>query len=94
MNPWLARRVLTRRILCTFGVLDFAANVLYVLSFIGSGDGGKEAGRLLGFLDLPNAASMEKYSFPCIQRRMSSVLERLCDEACMEALVEEVRVTM
>ena len=73
---------------------DFAANVLYVLSFLGSGDGGKEAARLLGFLDLPNAASMEKYSFPCIQRRMSSVLEVLCDEACMEALVEEVRVTM
>ena len=70
---------------------DFAANCLYVLGFICSGDGGKEAARLLGMLDLPNSASMEKTSFPTNHRRMSPFLEKLAEEALHEALVEEVR---
>lgn len=33
---------------------ECAANTLYLLAFKGSGDGGKEAEQLLGFLGLPN----------------------------------------
>ena len=73
---------------------DYATNVLYVLSFICSGDGGKEAARLLGALDLPNSASMEKTSFPTIHRKISPLLEGIADQACHEALLEEVRQVM
>lgn len=37
-----------------------AANVLHALGFLVSGDGGTEAERLLGFLGMPNAATMQK----------------------------------
>jgi hypothetical protein len=41
-------------------LFDYAVNVLYVLGFLSVGDGASEAQRLLGLLDLPNLASMEK----------------------------------
>ena len=43
--------------------VDYAVNIEYVLGFMAMGDGGCEAQRLLGFLDLPNATTMEKKSF-------------------------------
>ena len=39
---------------------DYAVNILFVLGFMSSGDGGKEAERILGLLGLPNYTTMEK----------------------------------
>ena len=46
---------------------DYAVNVLYVLSFLASGDGGTEAAKLLGLLGLPNDTTMESRSFSIIE---------------------------
>ncbi len=43
---------------------DFSVNCQYIAACIASGDGGSEAGRILGLLDLPNYATMEKFTFP------------------------------
>ena len=40
-------------------ITDFAVNVLCVLGFLSSGDGGTEAARLLGMLGIANDATME-----------------------------------
>jgi hypothetical protein len=39
---------------------DYAINLLYVLGFLSCGDGGTEAGRVLGLLGLPNDTTMER----------------------------------
>ncbi len=49
---------------------DAAINVLFIISFISSGDGGVEAQRLLGLLDLPNATSMEKSTFSKVEKQI------------------------
>jgi len=38
----------------------YAANILYVLSMMASGDGGTEAGRCASFLHLPTSASIRR----------------------------------
>ena len=38
---------------------DYAANILYVVAFIASGDGGTEAARILGLLGLSNSTTMQ-----------------------------------
>jgi hypothetical protein len=49
---------------------DFALNVLYVIGFLSSGDGGVEASRILGLLGLPNDTTMETRSFPKIEQAL------------------------
>jgi hypothetical protein len=44
-------------------IMDFAANVLYVLGFLTSRDGGSEVQKVLGMLGLPVIQSMEKDVF-------------------------------
>ena len=50
---------------------DYAVNILYVLSHLSVGDGGREAERHLMFLGLPNSTTMEKSSFSSIEERIS-----------------------
>jgi hypothetical protein len=50
---------------------DYAVNVLYVLGFISSGDGGCEAAQVLGMHGLPNDTTMESRSFVTIEERIS-----------------------
>ena len=69
---------------------DFATNVLYVLGFIASGDGGTEAARLLGLLGLPNSTTMQSSSFGTIEKGISPVIQEFADEIVMENLRKEV----
>lgn len=69
---------------------DYQANIAYVISFLASGDGGKEAERLLGFLGLPNCTTMEKRSWPNNERRLSPVIQELNDEILHENLTAAV----
>ena len=71
---------------------DYAANVLYVLGFVASGDGGTEAARLLGLLGLPNSTTMKSRSFGTIEKELSPVLQGLTDEIVMENLQKEVQL--
>ena len=71
---------------------DYATNVLYVLGFLASGDGGKEAERVLGFLGLSNSTTMEKRSFPIIENRLSPIIVQLTDEILLENLTKAVAI--
>jgi hypothetical protein len=73
---------------------DFAINVLYVLGFIGMGDGPTEAGRLLGLLGLPNDTTMGTRSFGIIEERIAVIIRELCDEIINENLIEEAKLSM
>ena len=72
---------------------DHAVNILFVVSFIASGDGGTEAARLLGLLGLPNSTTMQSRSFGNIEATISPVLLRLADRIIYDNLCEEVRLT-
>jgi hypothetical protein len=56
---------------------DYAVNMLYVLGFLACGNGGTEAGRLLGVLGLPNDTTMEKRSFGIIEDTMAPFIKEL-----------------
>jgi len=71
---------------------DYAINVLYVLSFMSSGDGGTEAERLLGLLGLPNSTTMNKRSFGIIQQRLAPVVESLTQKVLLLNLEKEVEM--
>ena len=66
--------------------IDYAVNILFVLGFLTSGDGGKEASKLLGLLGLPNTTTMEKRSWPTIERSISPVIQKVTDEIMEENL--------
>jgi len=66
--------------------------MLCVLGFLASGDGGVEAGRILGLLGLPNSTTMEKRSFTIIEQRIGPILQGLCQEILQENLDEEVAI--
>jgi hypothetical protein len=70
---------------------DYAVNVLYVLGLVACGDGGKEAGRMLGLLGLPNDTTMEGRSFGIIEERTSCVICKLTRDVLHENLEDEVR---
>jgi len=70
---------------------DYAINMLYILGFMCSGDGGKEAERLLGLLGLPNSTTMEKRSFGIITRQISQPILDLADEILLENLTIAVQ---
>jgi hypothetical protein len=73
---------------------DYALNMLYVVGFLGCGDGGTEAGRLLGLLGLPNDTTMERRSFGIIEEKMSPVIKGLTKDILLENLIEEVKATV
>jgi hypothetical protein len=72
---------------------DYAVNVLYVLGFLSSGDGGAEASRLLGLLGLPNDTSMETRTFTKIESRLSTKLQKLSKDILLDNLIEEARLS-
>ena len=72
---------------------DYAVNVLYTLGFLTSGDGGKEAARLLGILGLPRSTTFESRSFPTIEKRIGPTIRKLADDILLENLWEEVELT-
>lgn len=75
-------------------ITDYAINVEYVLSMILSGDGGTEAGRTLGLMDLPNGTStMQKTSFPAIEYELSHYIVPYTKELLEANLLEEVCLT-
>lgn len=69
---------------------DSALNVLYVIAFIASGDGGAEASRLLGLLGLPNSTTMQSRSFGNIEREISPVIQDYTKEIIQQNIKEEV----
>ena len=69
---------------------DYAANVLWVLGFLSSGDGGKEAERLLGLLGMHNSTTMEKRSFNTIESALSPIIHELNECILVENLSEAV----
>jgi hypothetical protein len=69
---------------------DYAVNILYVLGFISSGDGGVEAARILGLLGLPNDTTMETRTFPKIEDRISGKIQELSKDILLENLTDEV----
>jgi hypothetical protein len=71
---------------------DYAINIMYVLGFIASGDGGVEAARLLGLMGLPNDTTMETRQFPSIEDRISPFVQKLTKDILLENLTEEVRL--
>jgi hypothetical protein len=73
---------------------DFAINVNYILGFLWAGDGGTEAGRILGTMGLPNDTTMESRSFPIIEERINSTLEKVAADILLDNLIEEVRLAM
>ena len=72
---------------------DYAINLLYVLSMISCGDGGKEAQNILGFLGLPNSTTMERRSFTIIEDGAGPFIRQLTKDVLLENLIEEVRLT-
>ena len=72
-------------------VTDSAINILFVLSFICSGDGGTKAGRLCGLLGLPKSTSMKESSFGDIEKSISPHLMSICDKVIHDNLVSEVK---
>jgi hypothetical protein len=73
---------------------NYAVNVLYVLGFLSSGDGGREAACILGLLGLPNDTTMESRSFCIIEETISPAIQRLSGAILLETLQEEVHLTM
>ena len=69
---------------------DCALNVLFVLSFIASGDGATEAGRMCGLLGLPNSTTMKSRSFGNIEYQMSPAIQELSNSIITENLKKEV----
>ena len=69
---------------------DYEINVQCVLAFLASGDGGKEAEWLLGFLGLPYLTSMEKRGWPMIESRLAAGIRELTEEILQENLSKAV----
>jgi len=71
--------------------VDFEANVLFVLAFLTSGDGGGKAGLACGMLGLPNSTTMAPMSFNIVEECIGSVLQQHADDIVKANLVKEVR---
>jgi len=56
---------------------------------VASGDGGSEAGRILGLLDLPNHATVEKFTSPKVEHMMHGQLQSASKSALDDNLHEE-----
>ena len=71
---------------------DSAINILYVLSFISSGDGGAEASRVLGLLGFPNCTTMQGRSFTNIEHEISPVIQQYTEDIILDNIREEVKL--
>ena len=70
---------------------DHAANILFVIAFIASGDGGTEAARILGLLGLPNSTTMQSRSFGNIETELSPIIQSHADRIIYDNLCKEVK---
>jgi len=57
---------------------NYIMNVLWVLVFLTSGDGGTEAGHLMGLLRLPHLISVLKRFFTSAEGQIPPHIIRLC----------------
>lgn len=73
---------------------DYAVNNLFVLCHLASGDGGREAGRLLGFLGLPKSTSMSQRAFTDIESRLGPVIRAVTEEIITNNLIKECKGVM
>ena len=72
--------------------MDYAANILYLLGFLSCGDGGKEAERILGFLGMPNATTMEKKMWSGMESSVAPAIKTLTEELLQENIAAAVEV--
>ena len=73
---------------------DFSVKCQCVAACVASGDGGSEAARMLGLLDLPNCPVMEKFAFPKVEFTVSGNLQEASKDALVDNLREEVRLAV
>lgn len=73
---------------------DFAANIIFVLSFVASGDGGTEAGRTLGLMGLPNSTTMASRSFGNIESAIVATLINFTEKIIHDNLCAEVAAVL
>ena len=69
---------------------DYAANCLFVLSMMLSGDGGTEATKIMGLLDLPRAQSMAKSNYQTLEDDVSTKIIAYTKELLEKNLMKEV----
>ena len=69
---------------------DYAVNILYVLSFVASGDGDTEAARTLGLLGLPNSTTMQSRSFGNIESSIGPTIINFTDRIIYENLKKKL----
>jgi len=74
-----------------FRVVQFAINIQFVLAFLASGDGGAEAARVLGFMNLPNATTMPHNNFAKIEKEMDRKVIDVAHELLHEQVFKEVK---
>jgi hypothetical protein len=70
---------------------NYAANVLFVLAQLLSGNGGTETSRIIGMLDLPNP-SIRTNAFPSIEYELSKYIIPYTKELMQANLVREVEM--
>ena len=70
-----------------------SVNVFCVLAFLSCGDGGSEAQRVLGLLDLPTSTSMEKSTFTRIERKLHPTILSYASEPLLQNLILEVEAS-
>jgi hypothetical protein len=61
--------------------VDYAANVDFVMGMIAAGDGGTEAAKVLGFLDLPCNRSAEQTYFSRIEQKLKPSIQKVANDA-------------
>ena len=71
---------------------DYAVNTLFVLCMMLSGDGGTEAGKLVGLLDLPSSASMDRSTYPTIEDDLAMAIIKLTEVLLQKNLDKEVEL--
>jgi hypothetical protein len=71
--------------------INYAANILFVLAQLLSGNGGTETSRIIGMLDLPNQ-SMGTSAFPALEYELSRYIIPYTKELMENNLVKEVEL--
>jgi len=74
-------------------IVDHEVNVLHVLGFLASGDGGVKVGRLLGLSGLKNATTMGPRSFGIAEECIGPVMQQHAEGVMQNHLVEEVHLS-
>ena len=74
-------------------VVQFAINLQFVLSFLASGDGGTEAAKLLGFLNLPNSTTMGGNTFNKVEKEMDQRIIDVANNLLDRQVYREVQET-